>query len=69
MCPIGHYECNRCHITFYSYLSEQKEPREPIYLYEPTAEFSSTQQDDFPPPRRGGHNFRGGMDGGRVSCN
>ena len=53
----------------------QKEPREPIYLYEPAAE---AHGDMFPPPgdfppRRGGRSFRGGRDrdgggggGGRV---
>ena len=46
----------------------QKEPREPIYLYEPTTEgdmYSGPPPGDFQgPPRRG--NFRGGG-GGRVS--
>ena len=44
--------------------SFQKEPREPIYLYEPAAE---AHGDMFPPPgdflpRRGGRSFRGGRD-------
>ena len=67
---ISAQQVRTCHYVFCASFALQKEPREAIYLYEPTAESDMfpgppPPGGDFPPPRRGGRNFRGGRDGGR----